>query len=229
MLKFSKNASSMRGTSACLKSGDVVSVWDLMHGLMLPSGNDAATALAENFGSYIYFHSDEYKAKCEKDSTSVNKGVKNPIKYFLRMMNDTAEELGLIHTNYANSHGLVNNNNYSTAADQAKLTYHLLKLSIVKEIINKRSYTCEIEQANQKLKQVTWENTNKLLGREGWSGVKTGITTAAGPCLSSYYESQGNAYIIILLHSASMEIRWIEAPKLVTWANTNKHLLKETN
>ena len=50
---MSKNAASIGGTSAKLKSGDVLSVYDLLHALMLPSGNDAATCLAEHFGQYL--------------------------------------------------------------------------------------------------------------------------------------------------------------------------------
>ena len=50
LLQVSKNAASIGGTSAKLKPGDILSVWDLLHGLMLPSGNDAAMTLAEHFG-----------------------------------------------------------------------------------------------------------------------------------------------------------------------------------
>jgi D-alanyl-D-alanine carboxypeptidase len=50
MLQVSRNAASIGGTSARLKTGDVLSVYDLLHGLMLPSGNDAAMCLAEHFG-----------------------------------------------------------------------------------------------------------------------------------------------------------------------------------
>ena len=53
-LHVSRHSASVDGTSAKLKSGDVLSVWDLLHGLMLPSGNDAATVLAEHFGQYLY-------------------------------------------------------------------------------------------------------------------------------------------------------------------------------
>ena len=54
MLKVSKCAASMGGTTAKIRTGDELSVWDMLHGLMLPSGNDAAICLAENFGDYIY-------------------------------------------------------------------------------------------------------------------------------------------------------------------------------
>lgn len=53
-LKVSKSAASMGGTTARLRTGDELSVWDMLHGLMLPSGNDAAMCLAENFGEYLY-------------------------------------------------------------------------------------------------------------------------------------------------------------------------------
>jgi len=221
----SKNAASMKGTSASLKAGDILPIWDLLHGLMLPSGNDAAMALAENFGTFLYLRSDEYKAKCNRENSKSTE-TKNPMKYFIRFMNETASELGLLFTQYANPHGLVNSNNYSTAADQAKLSYHILKLDIVRQIVNQKSYTCEIEQADRRIRIITWENTNKLLHKEGWGGVKTGITTAAGPCLSAYYEKKGESYIVILLNSFSMEIRWIEAPKIVEWALKNRVYLK---
>ena len=54
MFKVSKSSASMGGTSAKLRTGDILSVWDLLHGLLLPSGNDAAICLAENFGEYLY-------------------------------------------------------------------------------------------------------------------------------------------------------------------------------
>lgn len=54
MLQVSKTAATVGGTSAKLRSGDVLSVWDLLHGLMLPSGNDAAMVLAEHFGQYLF-------------------------------------------------------------------------------------------------------------------------------------------------------------------------------
>ena len=58
MLKVSKTAASVGGTTARLRTGDELSVWDALHGLMLPSGNDAATCLAEHFGQYLYEISD---------------------------------------------------------------------------------------------------------------------------------------------------------------------------
>ena len=60
-LQVSKNAATVGGTSAKLRTGDVLSVWDLLHGLMLPSGNDAAITLAEHFGQYLFEVATRYK------------------------------------------------------------------------------------------------------------------------------------------------------------------------
>lgn len=226
-VQVSKYSSHIGGTSAHLEANDVLTIWDLLHGLMLPSGNDAALTLAENFGTYIYLKSEKYKAKVKQDPSYADKKVREPVKYFLCMMNKMASELGLKFTYYANSHGLVNSDSYSTAADQAKLTYQLLKWNMIREIVNTPVYECEVEQGDSTIRNVRWENTNKLLGRKGWQGVKTGVTTAAGPSLSAYYEDETDSYIIILLSSSSMEIRWAEAQKLVDW--TNKHKKNKQN
>ena len=61
MLQVSKTAASIGGTSAKLRAGDVLTVWDLLHGLMLPSGNDAAIVLAEHFGQYLFEVATRYK------------------------------------------------------------------------------------------------------------------------------------------------------------------------
>jgi D-alanyl-D-alanine carboxypeptidase len=222
-IQVSKFASHIGGTSADLQRKDILSIWDLLHGLMLPSGNDAALSLAESFGSYIYLRSDKCKAKTEIDPDHPNKKVKNPIKYFLHMMNQTAFELGLKSTFYANPHGLFSHEAFSTAIDQAKLTYYLLQWKLILEIVNKTEYQCEVEQGDKTIKVTKWENTNKLLGREGWQGMKTGVTVTAGPSLSAYYENGQDAYVVILLSSASKEIRWSEAVKLVDWATKYEH------
>lgn len=53
-----------------------------------------------------------------------------------------------------------------------------------------------------------WENTNHMLGQQGYIGCKTGITDAAGPCLSAAYQKDGFFFVMILLNSKSMEARW---------------------
>lgn len=66
-----------------------------------------------------------------------------------------------------------------------------------------------------------WENTNKMLG-EGWSGIKTGVTPNAGPCLAAsvamHISGREYEFLVVLLHSESMEARWAEVRRLVDWA-----------
>lgn len=216
-IQVSKLASTMIGTSAKLKYGDILSIWDLLHGLMLPSGNDAAYTLAESFGTYIYLQSDEYKLKVKENPEYATHKVKNPVKFFLDLMNKTAEELELNHTYYANPHGLINQHSHSTAVDQAKLAHVCWKYEMFRDICAKKTYTCEIEQIDTTTRIAVWETTNKLLGKEGWTGLKTGITSAAGPCFVGTYEKGEDQYLIVLLCSASMDVRWTEAPRLVNW------------
>ena len=216
-IQVSRYACILGGTSANLKTNDVLTIWDLLHAMMLPSGNDAAFCLAENFGRYIYINSDKYKVKVKQNPGYASKKIKDPIKHFLFLMNKTANELGMKNTYYANPHGLNNTDSFSTASDQIKLSYHILKSKLIREIVNKTEYECEVEQMDQNIRVARWENTNKLLGKKGWQGIKTGVTTAAGPSLSAYYEDERNAYIIILLGSISKDIRWIESTRLIEW------------
>ena len=72
MLQVSKTAATVGGTSAKLRSGDVLSVWDLLHGLMLPSGNDAAMTLAEHFGQYLFEVATRFKNNKQNNGNQVN-------------------------------------------------------------------------------------------------------------------------------------------------------------
>lgn len=113
-VRISINAAAINGTTAYLRIGDVLTVWDLLHGLMLPSGNDAAYALAEFFGEILM---DEE----EKDNSNFYYyGM--PINYFLREMNRNGKLLGLKYSNFDSPHGLSNSNNFSCAFDMAKLS-----------------------------------------------------------------------------------------------------------
>jgi D-alanyl-D-alanine carboxypeptidase (penicillin-binding protein 5/6) len=103
LLIASKRAAKVGGTSARLKPGDVLSIWDLLHGLMLPSGNDAATCLAEHFGEYLY-------EVTTKKRSGAPMPARHASKYFIAEMNRYARALGMESTIFANPHGLSNNN-----------------------------------------------------------------------------------------------------------------------
>ncbi|CAD8078692.1 unnamed protein product [Paramecium sonneborni] len=189
-----EKAERIGGTSAQLQSGDKLTIRDLLYGLMLPSGNDAAISLQHNF--------------------ELNKGCD-----FIQQMNQNAQDIGMELTSYANPHGLYHESNYSSAYDIGILTYHALQNLQFASIVKTKIYFSEIEDKFGESKEIFWENTNKML-YQGFRGVKTGITKEAGPCVVEYYEDNQNSFIIVLLNCRSVDHRWQDAIKLLDWARS---------
>lgn len=188
----------IEGTKAGLSAKDTLKIFDLLYGLMLPSGNDAALALAEHIG------------KLQDNNL-------NPLQNFVNKMNQLAKQLNLEKTFFSNPHGLSNPNNRSTAKNIAILTSYGLKLPVFRRIVSTPTYECLV-YSRYEVKKVVWTNTNKLLWK-GFSGVKTGFTPSAGPCLCSCIEEKANRQVIIvLLGCSSMNKRWLEAYRLWKWA-----------
>ena len=194
-INLERNAS-----KANLKAGDRVSVRDLLYGLMLPSGNDAAIVLAENL-----------------DDSMDN---------FLILMNNEANSLGALHSNFANPHGLDDQHHYSSCYDLFLITRELLKYPLFREIANKKEYTAKILQYDNKYRDETWKNTNYfVVGDVGISsnvnlvGGKTGFTTNAGNCLViiSKSKSTNEEYISVVLNATTKDN---------TYRNTNTLLSK---
>jgi len=129
--KVSIKASTTPGTTANLLDGQYLSIWDLLHGLMLPSGNDAAMVLAENFSTRL---NNKTKKKIEKDelgniiqSKSKTVSFNESCSLFVKEMNKTARRYFMRHTNYANPHGLADKSNHSTALELAYLANYAMK------------------------------------------------------------------------------------------------------
>lgn len=177
VFKVSKTSAWIGGTTAKLRTGDVLSVWDLLHGLMLPSGNDAAVCLSENFGEYLYevslLRSKTSNAASNATATDPNttsnnqddkkRQTKDPARYFIQEMNRYARALKLESTVYANPHGLSNINNKSTAVDQGRLGAIVMQDNWMKEIVNKQEYSWEGLDGKGRIKAFKWKNSNKLL------------------------------------------------------------------
>lgn len=89
---------------------------------MLPSGNDAATCLAEFVGKKIYLKTEEYRRRNEQNSSQNNCKNKDGLRMFINEMNKTAREMNLRYTQFANPHGLANNFNRSCSNDLSRLT-----------------------------------------------------------------------------------------------------------
>ncbi|WP_246063506.1 D-alanyl-D-alanine carboxypeptidase family protein [Nonomuraea longispora] len=177
--------------TAGLRKGERLTVRDLLYALMLPSGADAANALARRYGP---------------GKTA-----------FVAKMNRTARSLGLDDTRYTNADGMPTprNGGYSTAADQAKLAQRALAddtfTTVVRRTVHRVAKT-KVHRAH------TWTNTNKLLKRaDGVLGVKTGYTRAAGYCLLFAGERSGEQVVGVLLNDGS-ERRFTTAERLLDYA-----------
>jgi D-alanyl-D-alanine carboxypeptidase len=146
----------------------------LLYGLMLPSGNDAAIALAEHVA-----------------------GNQNR---FIAMMNERARELGLGCTHFATVSGIVDAGNHSCAADLAKLARAVLDVRLLARIVGSASAVLPFPIKGHKL---FLYNNNPLyrLGYRGTDGIKTGYTTTAGVCLVATAR-RGRTWLgVVLLHS----------------------------
>ncbi len=163
----------VEGTSMGLREGDIVSRRDLLYGILLPSGNDAANAAAVSVSG----SSSEFVAK----------------------MNKKAEELGLKNTHFVTPSGLDAEGHYTTARDLANLTAYAMKNELFREIVKCKSK--QVEFGNPSYKRTLY-NSNKMLSRyDGAIGVKTGFTDNARRCLVSAAERGGTTLIAVTLNA----------------------------
>ena len=211
------------GTTAGLYENDKLSVDQLLYGLMLPSGNDAALTLAEGCGRLLISGCDTNKALKSKLKTGLrlmtvkNFSKVNPTEMFIRCMNMLACKLGLLHTFFSNPHGLADKTNKSTSGDIGKLVCFARKDELISRIVKTRDYKCSAATLKGEQREYNWSNTNSLL-KEGYDGFKTGITPTAGPCLVGTKKYRDINLIITVLHCKSCEHRWKEINAIYGWA-----------
>ncbi|MET9253572.1 serine hydrolase [Streptomyces sp. NPDC003717] len=190
----SKNASSAR-----LIVGDKVTVRQLLYGLMLPSGCDAAYALADKFGS---------------GSTRAAR-----VKSFIGKMNSTAKTLGLKNTHFDSFDGIGHGSNYSTPRDLTKLASSAMKSSTFRSIVKTKKYTAKTTTKSGGTRTMAaWTNTNTLLGSySGAIGVKTGSGPEAKYCLVFAATRGGKTVIGTVLASSSVNQRAADATKILNY------------
>jgi D-alanyl-D-alanine carboxypeptidase len=217
----SRRASQLGGTTANLRKDDYVCVRDLLYGMMLPSGNDAAQTLAENIITHKYIL-DKHK-NCDPNEISYDEEVpadKNLEEEFYFLMNKKARELQLHNTNYDSSHGLMNEDNFSCCYDQARLSVEALTYPLLQEIVRSPLYTAIIER-NDRDYELVWRNTNKLLEKRGYKGIKTGITNKAGGCLSTNFSAKGVNLVTIVLGCRDQHMRFTDTEAINAWVIQN--------
>ncbi len=189
-------------SNAKLIVGDKVTVRQLLYGLMLPSGCDAAYALADKFGS---------------GSTRAKR-----VQSFIGKMNTTAKELGLKNTNFDSFDGIGRGSNYSTPRDLTKLASAAMKNSTFRTVVKTKKYTAKTTTKSGGTRTMApWENTNPLLSSySGAIGVKTGSGPEAGYCLVFAATRNGKTVIGTVLASTDGPTRKSDATKLLNYGFT---------
>lgn len=162
----------IEGSSIYLAAGEVFSLRELLYGLMLESGNDAAEAIAVCVG-----------------------GTK---EHFVDRMNEKAAELGLVNTHFDNPHGLSSETHFTTARELAQLAAHALENDDFRTIVSTKRYSVEADETRAPRYFI---NHNRLLDSfPNCIGVKTGYTLASGRCLVSASEKDGGRYVVVTLN-----------------------------
>ena len=208
----------MNASTAGIVAGETLSIKNLLYCLMLPSAADAANILADYVGGSI--------------------------DNFVVMMNDFVAKLGCSNTKFVNAHGLDENpNGYTTANDLYKITKYALQNSTFKEITSTARYDIAPTEKYPYTRYL--HNTNKMMNagipdyyHKSVSGVKTGTTEKAGRCVITTASQDGYNYMLIVMGAPQYDIdndgveenvAFTESKKIYNWAFDNIELTKITN
>lgn len=191
-------------TRAYLKEGEVLSLYNLLEGMLLPSGNDAAYAVATYVG--------------RKSLNNPQASKEEAVVEFVRLMNEKARELGVKNSCFKTPDGYDAVGQYTTAYDMGLIAIEAASNDTIVEIAGKSSARVTFDSGQD----VTWKNTNKLINRysgeyyEKAIGLKTGTSTMAGRCLLAAAKSNGRRVVCAILDSSPVG-RWEDAIALLKY------------
>ena len=184
----SEHAASMGGSQIFLEVGEEMSVEDLVKGICIGSGNDAAVSMAERISG------------TEED--------------FVKLMNKKAQVLGLKNTNFVNACGLDDDNHYSSANDMAIIAKELVKYDKILEFTG----TYEDYLRKNTNNSFWLVNTNKLVRYyKGVDGLKTGYTKSAGYCITTTAKKNNMRLITVVMGEPSSTIRNSETTSMLDY------------
>ena len=188
---------------AYLVQGEEISLKDLLYGLMLPSGNDAAYTIAVNVARILTGN------PILTDNEAVT--------YFVNLMNEKAQEIGMVDSHFEVPDGYHNKNHYVTAQDMMRLLIYAQRVDILKQVASTQSYSTTALTGQEH----TWINTNKLLDQnssyyyEGVNGFKTGFHDDAGNCLIVTANINSREVFLIIMKSETDDTRYQDATTLL--------------
>lgn len=193
-----------KGSSLCLiKPGHRLNLLDLLTGMLMCSGNDAAYTVAVNVAREVSGNTDmsDYEA----------------VTYFTKLMNDFAVSIGAVNSNFLNPDGWDIENQYSTVYDLALISAYAIQIDEIRNIVSSQSKYVVFASGEN----ITWHNTNALLQPDSKYylpqavGLKTGTTAKAGNCLIAVVDIDGDEYIAVVTGCKSNDERYASVHKLI--------------
>lgn len=191
IVTISSKAAGTGGSRLGLHKDDKISIQDLLYGLLLCSGNDAAVALAEHAGG--------------------------DLSNFANMMNSKAVSLGLSSTHFVTPHGLDDDNHYTTAYELALITNYALKNETFAKFVKTKTYTISINNHPKTLSNTN----ELLGNLDGVYGVKTGFTNGANRCLVTAVKRNNMDIICIVLGADTKKDRTKDSINLINYSFNN--------
>ena len=218
-IAVSANAASIGESSAELQEGDILDFDTALKALLVPSGNDAALALAESIGAKMML----------KDPSLGS----DPVQVFVDAMNKKADEIGCKDTVYENTHGLdydeYAGNLHSTAYDQALVARYALSYPKIRDIVSGGSTSITVKRNGEDV-TIDLETTDQLLDMYEYAiGVKTGRTELAGPCFMGAADNNGKMLYAVVLSAEDEYQRFVDCENLFDWGYNNIKNLKLAN
>lgn len=207
-ITVSNAAATVGNSTAGLLEGDELTVEQALRGLMIPSGNDAAIALAEHVGKKL------------------DPKTKDAVATFVKAMNERAKKLGCTGTLFENPHGLDFDewagDMHSTAHDVALMMQEAMKDDTIREVMASKDPWIEVTGADGSDHSHSMDTHNVLLGQDGNIGGKTGTTDDAGYCFASVYNRNGDEIYTVVLNSSTTDQRFADTATLASWYYDHK-------
>lgn len=214
-ITVSNAAATVGNSTAGLLEGDELTVEQALRGLMIPSGNDAAIALAEHVGKKL------------------DPKTKDAVATFVKAMNERAKKLGCTGTLFENPHGLDFDewagDMHSTAHDVALMMQEAMKDDTIREVMASKDPWIEVTGADGSDHSHSMDTHNVLLGQDGNIGGKTGTTDDAGYCFASAYNRDGDEIYTVVLNSSTTDQRFADTATLASWYYDHKVTVEIAN
>lgn len=214
-ITVSNAAAAVGNSTAGLLEGDELTVEQALRGLMIPSGNDAAIALAEHVGKKL------------------DPKTKDAVATFVKAMNEQAKKLGCTGTLFENPHGLDFDewagDMHSTAHDVALMMQEAMKDDTIREVMASKDPWIEVTGADGSDHSHSMDTHNVLLDQDGNIGGKTGTTDDAGYCFASAYNRDGDEIYTVVLNSSTTDQRFADTATLASWYYDHKVTVEIAN